>query len=140
MGKNSEKDATKAGVSRKLTGELKRGDRIIAKKTHRNPPAHVPVPHPDRDFGESLCPEGSGLDIHAMDVFDREGELFFLRGDSEAVIGPDGRTALVFAATAPTLEAYRVTLKDLLEFAGVLEEEFGYEVEIVPGEIRRERR
>ncbi|KXA90223.1 hypothetical protein AKJ62_01400 [candidate division MSBL1 archaeon SCGC-AAA259D14] len=134
MGRESDRDSTRARVSRKLTGKLRRGDKLIAVKEHDEVPTYVPVPTPHRDFDETLCPAGSGLNLRAINISDRKGELFFLRGDSEAVIESDGRVTLVFAATDSTLRAYQVTLEDLLEFAEVLEDEFGYEVKIVPSE------
>ncbi|KXB01417.1 hypothetical protein AKJ41_01605 [candidate division MSBL1 archaeon SCGC-AAA259O05] len=71
------------------------------------------------------------MDLRAMGLPEGSGRLFFLRGDSEAKIRSNGQVTLVFSATDSTLEAYHVTLEDLLEFAGVLEGKLGYNVRVV---------
>ncbi|KXB02219.1 hypothetical protein AKJ43_02180 [candidate division MSBL1 archaeon SCGC-AAA261D19] len=139
MGGESKGNAASVRVSRKLAGGLRLGDRLVAIKKHDEAPTHIPIPHPNLDFDEFLCPEGAGLDLRALKFIESDGHLFLLEGDSEAVIGRDGGVTLKFVVTNRTLEGYKVSPKDLLEFAEVLEKKLGYSVRIAPARERSER-
>ncbi|KXA93150.1 hypothetical protein AKJ65_06585 [candidate division MSBL1 archaeon SCGC-AAA259E19] len=129
MSGKREEHETAIDVSRKLTGKLRKGDKIMATKECGEMPSYVPIPDPQYDFEEYICPRESDLVLRHP----KSGNgVFFLYGDSQVVVDPGSEITLVFTATERTLDAYHVTLKDLLEFAGVLEERFGYEVRIVP--------
>ncbi|KXB00717.1 hypothetical protein AKJ40_00720 [candidate division MSBL1 archaeon SCGC-AAA259M10] len=129
MGGEREERETATGVSRKLTGELRKGDKIVATKECGGMPSYVPIPDPQYDFGEYICPRESDLVLRHPES---GNGVFFLYGDSQVVVDPGNEITLVFTATERTLDVYHVTLGDLLEFAEILEERFGYNVRIIP--------